>query len=233
LKGDVATDHYQQSNSGLFGSSFNFINSIVGAGIIGLPNAIYKCGFVFGVLLITFVAGATMFSVQVLVEAGTMKKRLNYEEVGEVCLGKKGFYLITIFMFIFAFGCMIAYLVVIGDSITPVMQEYLGDSSLLTQRNLCIFLFSVFFMLPLSLLRDMSSLKYSSFISVLAILVIVACVMLESKSEAHKEGITEQNYNFISSSALAGVGTMSFAFTCQHSSFIVYQSMKKQTAHEW
>jgi len=225
--------HYQQSNSGLFGSSFNFINSIVGAGIIGLPLAIYRCGFVFGLILITFVAGATLYSVQILVEAGILKKKLNYEEVGEAMLGTYGFYMITNFMFLMAFGAMIAYHIVIGDTIPPVVEEYIDESSLLARRDFCVFAYSVCFMLPLSLLRDMSSLKYSSFVSIAAVCVILLCVLLESKPQAREAGIDEQNYNFISINALAGIGTMSFAFTCQHSSFLVYQSMKKQSAHDW
>merc|ERR1719419_1187611 len=79
----------------------------------------------------------------------------------------------------------------------------------------------------------MSSLKYSSFISIAAVCVILACVMLESERQADRDGITEQTYNFVSMNALVGIGTMSFAFTCQHSTFLVYQSMKKQNAAEW
>jgi len=232
-QGVMVVSNYQQRNSGLCGSSFNFINSIVGAGIIGLPLAIYHCGFVFGLILLTFVAGSTLFSVQVLVEAGIMKKKLNYEDVGEAVLGTFGFYLITIFMFLMAFGAMIAYIVVIGDTIPPVVEEYIDNSDILANRKFCVLMYSIIFMLPLSLLRDMSSLKWSSFISITAVVIILLCVLTQSKAQARSSGIHGETYNFISLNALAGVGTMSFAFTCQHSTFLVYQSMQKQTAKEW
>ena len=38
------------------GAIFNFVNSIIGAGIIGIPFAIRDCGLIMGVLLLIFTA---------------------------------------------------------------------------------------------------------------------------------------------------------------------------------
>ena len=46
------------------------MNSIVGAGIVGIPFAIYRSGFVMGILLLMFVAYLVDFGVRLLVQCG-------------------------------------------------------------------------------------------------------------------------------------------------------------------
>ena len=45
--------------SGIFGASSNLVNSIVGAGIIGIPYAMKQSGLIAGVLLLILVAYMT------------------------------------------------------------------------------------------------------------------------------------------------------------------------------
>ena len=47
------------TKSGIFGTSSNLVNSIVGAGIIGIPYAFKQSGLVAGVLLLIIVAYMT------------------------------------------------------------------------------------------------------------------------------------------------------------------------------
>ncbi|XP_012943487.1 putative sodium-coupled neutral amino acid transporter 11, partial [Aplysia californica] len=51
-------------------TSFNFINSIIGSGIIGMPFALRQAGFGMGIILIVLVAFITDFSIMLLVEGG-------------------------------------------------------------------------------------------------------------------------------------------------------------------
>ena len=54
--------------SSMFGASFNFVNSIIGAGIIGIPYALKLCGFYVGVLMLILVAVLVDKSVIMLIE---------------------------------------------------------------------------------------------------------------------------------------------------------------------
>ena len=45
--------------SSVSGASFNLINSIVGAGIVGIPFAIQQCSLVLGLLMVNFFAAMT------------------------------------------------------------------------------------------------------------------------------------------------------------------------------
>jgi len=149
------------------GSFFNFVNSIVGAGIIGLPYAFHHTGFGFGICLLTLVGYITYFSVNMLVSSGHRVRGYSYEEVMEAAFGVRGVLLVVFCQFCIAFGAMLAYIVVIGDTMTELIRSF-DEGNALTYRfrrpaadkstaNV-FFVFHVSKVLPLCLLRDMSSL---------------------------------------------------------------------------
>ena len=59
----------------------NFLNSIVGAGIIGIPFALYHCGLVTGLILLAYVGYLTDQSVRMIVEMGRELDVYDYEKV--------------------------------------------------------------------------------------------------------------------------------------------------------
>lgn len=55
------------SLSSLSETSFNYINSIVGSGVIGIPYALVRAGFGVGLILLVFVAVITDYSLRLMV----------------------------------------------------------------------------------------------------------------------------------------------------------------------
>lgn len=55
------------SLSSLPQASFNYINSIVGSGVIGIPYALHRAGFVMGLILLVIVAIITDYSLILMV----------------------------------------------------------------------------------------------------------------------------------------------------------------------
>lgn len=55
------------SLSSLPQASFNYINSIVGSGVIGIPYALHRAGFGLGLLLLIVVAVITDYSLILMV----------------------------------------------------------------------------------------------------------------------------------------------------------------------
>jgi len=67
-------------------ASFNFINSIVGAGIIGLPFAVREAGLFLGIIMIIATGYLTDYSVRMLVDTAIKVKCNNYEDLCKVTL---------------------------------------------------------------------------------------------------------------------------------------------------
>ena len=226
------TDSESGGNSTVLTASFNFINSIVGAGIIGIPFAVQQCGFVSGVLMLGFVAYLVYRSVTILIDCGVKANKLDFEELAEHLLGRPGYFAVLIFMFLFAYGAQIAYLVVIGDTI-PIVAELFLPNSLLANRNFTIALVSIFVILPLCLLKDLSSLSWTSMLSIAADIALVLIVLIAAPSASTEEGIRHNEISILNPSVFVGIGTMSFAFVCQHNSFIVFRTLKERSVKNW
>jgi hypothetical protein len=67
-----------KKKSGLLGTSSNLVNSIVGAGIIGIPYAMRQSGIVVGLILIVLVAYLTDKSLRIIIEVACFHPKLKH-----------------------------------------------------------------------------------------------------------------------------------------------------------
>lgn len=124
------------SDGGLFGAGgalasttslnqigLNYINSILGSGIVGIPYALHKAGFGFGLFLLIALAVVTDYSLSLLVKSANLAGVTSYQDLVHVAFGRPGFYLLTLLQFIYPFIAMISYNVIIGDTVTKVFKR--------------------------------------------------------------------------------------------------------------
>lgn len=134
-----------------------------------------------------------------------------------------------------AYGAMVAYLLIIKDTLPTVMGYEHGTHML--ERNIIVTVTSFAVMVPLSMQRDMASLSCTSALSVLADIVLV--VFIASFAPV-KESVAEQGgflqvlrKDGIQSTLFIGLGILSTAMACQHSAFIVANSLENKTRRRW
>lgn len=104
----------------------NYINSILGSGIVGIPYALHKAGFWFGLFLLVSLAIVTDYSLSLLVKSANLAGVNSYQDLVHVAFGRPGFYLLTLLQFIYPFIAMISYNVIIGDTVTKVLKGALS-----------------------------------------------------------------------------------------------------------
>lgn len=104
----------------------NYINSILGSGIVGIPYALHKAGFGFGIFLLIALAIITDYSLSLLVKSAQLAGVTSYQDLVQVAFGRPGFYLLTLLQFIYPFIAMISYNVIIGDTVTKVLKRALS-----------------------------------------------------------------------------------------------------------
>lgn len=233
------TVNENRSNEGeqsctIYDASFNFINSIVGAGIIGIPYAMKQCGLLTGILMLTFIALLVDKSVLMLIECGIKNSILDLEDLTEHLLGKSGYYAALFFMFLFSYGAQIAYLVVLGDTVPLVIETmFSSSSSVLMDRTSVMVISSVAVILPLCFFKNYGSLAWTSLLSIILDFTLILIVMIAAPITASEHHISGSYSFFVSSELFAGIGAISFAFVCQHNSFIVFKSLKQRTFANW
>lgn len=235
-----------RKRSQVSGACSNLVNSIVGAGIIGIPFALQQSGLVSGVILLLLVGYFTDKSLRMMVDLATCSPQLRgrgvwtYDDLMLLPFGPKGRVFVLCSMFITAYGAMVAYLLIIKDTL-PVVWGLVedGDASVggFVERELVMLGTSLAVVVPLSMQRDFSSLSFTSTISVVADILLVIFVAVyapigESLENAGGLGNVIQN-SIIDKGFFIGFGVLTVAMCCQHSAFIVASSLDNPTPKRW
>jgi len=230
-----------KKKSSILGASSNLVNSIVGAGIIGIPYALRMSGLWAGILLLILVAVLTDKSLRMLIDQASFHPKLRnlpihtFEDLASYPFGKIGSGFVLFNMFIMAYGAMVAYLLIIKDTVPTVLG--LEHGTHLFERNLILIATSLFVMVPLSMQRDMASLSCTSAMSVTADMMLVVFIAAFSpikENVAANGGFGEVLKNDgINSTLFVGLGILSTAMACQHSAFIVANSLADTTRLRW
>lgn len=210
--------------------AINLSNAIVGAGIIGLPYTLHLSGFWLGLIIFGVMGVVTNYSLNCLVRAGIVVRERSFEALAYKTLGPRGCMVVLASQLAFDYGAALSYLVITGDTATEVLRHFLGHS-FHGMRQLCIFVLSVGFMLPLSLMRDISGLESFSSASVGTVCVVAAIVIVKLII-SRSEGEDGPMLDFSSGDAwgvVQSVGIFSFAFVCQDCVFFYYTSLHNGT----
>jgi sodium-coupled neutral amino acid transporter 11 len=151
--------------------------------------------------------------------------------------GRYGSYFVLTNMFILAYGAMVAYLLIIKDTVPVVLDLVDTGEGDFIEREVVMIVTSLIIVVPLSMARDMASLSYTSLMSVMADAALVGFVIAFApvKSTVSDYGgfgkVLEDNW--INSKIFIGLGVLSTAMACQHSAFIVSGSLENKTASRW
>ena len=235
---EMSNEEQVKPTSSILGASLNFVNSIVGTGIVSIPFAFQKAGFLPGIILLILVATMIYNGVIMLIDCGIFYDIYDLEQLSEHTMGRFGYFLSVTSMLIFAFGAQVAYLVVIGDTVPMIIQVLLPNysTSIFTSRSSIIYAVSTLIILPLCLLKHISTLSRVAFFSIMAVSLLVLLVVFHSPLEAkhqHIPSIDFNDYIFLRKTVFGGIGTLSFTFVCQHNSFIIFRSLTESTLRSW
>lgn len=111
----------------------------------------------------------------------------------------------------------------------------MGDS--FVEREIVMLATSLAIMVPLSMMRDISQLAATSFLSVAADTILVVIVILyapvkETVSDYGGFGEVLKDF-WVNSRIFIGLGVLSTAMACQHSAFLISGTLQDKTASRW
>lgn len=211
-------------------SAFNLVNSTVGAGIIGLPFAIYLAGFWTAIALSVFVCIISQLGLHMLIVSGQRSGCYKFAVLMEYVMGKTGFYFLNFLILVQASGACVSYYILIGDTIPVLLQLYFPNISAFNNRPLVISVIAIFLVFPLNLSRSIGSVAKWSILSVLCLPVIIITLLIRAPAYAKSH---ESPLNWEGPDIFGALGILAFAFACSHVCFSVFLSLKDQTIRSW
>lgn len=148
--------------SSLPNAFMNMANSIIGAGIIGQPYAFKQAGLTMGIVLLVGLTITVDWTIRLIVINSKLSGADSFQATMQHCFGKPGLIAISLAQWAFAFGGMIAFCIIVGDTIPHVLEALIPGLRdlpflwLLTDRRAIIVLFILCLSWPLSLYRDIA-----------------------------------------------------------------------------
>jgi len=219
-------------------TAFNYVNSVIGSGIIGTSYALKEAGFGVGILLLIFVAFITDFSLRILVTAGNMSGTSSYQGLMEASFGKGGYIILSVIQFIYPFVAMVSYNVIVGDTITKLIIRFSGPSvtlsnSVLASREFVIVVSTLLVTLPLSLYRDVDKLAKTSLASLIFVVIILTTIFIRAFTLWDQVPTTLDAWDFSHAGIPKAIGILAFAFMCHHNTFLLYGNMRDTSEKTW
>ena len=220
---------------------FNFVNTVVGAGIVGLPFVFVQAGF--GTALIELVVCCILahISVKMLIDTGIEHNVRSYEDLCELALGRAGKVVVSLALFAFDYGALLTYEIILGDASSAVAYRFGGwgedtpdDPNPRWVRQACIAGCSIVMILPFCLFRDISKLEKLSAISVFTVMVIIVIVIWKYLgSDYSSTHLSIVDAPFSGPGVFKSFSIIAFSFVCHDSAFLIFNTLRCPTSRRW
>uniref|UniRef100_A0A8C6UGC1 Sodium-coupled neutral amino acid symporter 2 n=1 Tax=Neogobius melanostomus TaxID=47308 RepID=A0A8C6UGC1_9GOBI len=164
-----------------FGMSvFNLGNAIMGSGILGLSYAMANTGIALFVILLIAVAIFSLYSVHLLLKTANEGGALVYEQLGYKAFGMPGKLAASCSITMQNIGAMSSYLYIVKYELPIVIQAFTGTTDeWYVNGDYLVLLVSVTIILPLSLLKNLGYLGYTSGLSLLCMVFFLIVVIIK------------------------------------------------------
>lgn len=235
-------DHLEDARprSGMRMAFMNMANSIIGAGIIGQPYALRQAGLTMGILLLTALTVTVDWTIRLIVINSKLSGADSFQATMQYCFGRNGLIAISVAQWAFAFGGMVAFCIIVGDTIPHVFAALfpsLRNMSflwLLTDRRAVIVLFVLGVSFPLSLYRDIAKvcmswislscdhqlmalqLAKASALALVSMVVIVITVITQGFRVPSESRGDIKNLIIVNSGFFQAIGVISFGEYCPY-----------------
>ncbi|XP_056253975.1 sodium-coupled neutral amino acid transporter 3 isoform X1 [Seriola aureovittata] len=173
------TDFEGKTSLGM--SVFNLGNAIMGSGILGLAYAMANTGILLFLFLLTAVAALSSYSIHLLLKSSGIVGIRAYEQLGYRAFGTPGKMAAGIAITLQNIGAMSSYLYIVKSELPLVIQAFLKadpNSDLWYMNgNYLVIMVSAGIILPLSLMKQLGYLGYSSGFSLSCMVFFLSAVV--------------------------------------------------------
>ncbi|XP_042366963.1 sodium-coupled neutral amino acid transporter 4 [Plectropomus leopardus] len=179
-------EEYHPGHTSFGMSVFNLSNAIMGSGILGLSFAMANTGIVLFTVLLVAVAILSLYSVHLLLVTAKEGGSLIYEKLGERAFGWPGKMAAFGSIIMQNIGAMSSYLFIVKYELPEVIRAFLGleenSGEWYMNGNYLVVFVSIGVILPLSLLKNLGYLGYTSGFS-LSCMVFFLGVVIYKKTQ--------------------------------------------------
>ncbi|KAF3893578.1 Amino acid transporter transmembrane [Trichophyton interdigitale] len=212
--------------AGWTSSVVNLVNTIVGAGALAMPHAISRMGMFLGVTVVLWAGLTSAFGLYLQTRCARYLERgtSSFFALSQITYPNAAV-IFDAAIAIKCFGVGVSYLIIIGDLMPGVIEGFVGGTSgvdFLYDRHFWVTAFMLI-VIPLSFLRRLDSLKYTSIVALTSIgylVILVVAHFIKGDTMADRGPIHFIEWQGLIS-ALSVFPVIVFAYTCHQNMFSI------------
>lgn len=215
-------------------SVINLLNTIVGAGILAMPLALSRMGIIFGSIIILWAGLTAGFGLYLQSKCSRYLDRgaASFFALSQITYPNAAV-IFDAAIAIKCFGVGVSYLIIIGDLMPGVVlgfNEDAGGVGFLVDRHFWVTGFMLI-VIPLSFLRRLDSLKYTSVVALISIAYLVILVVAhfikgDTKQERGNIRVVQPESAV---AVLSSFPVIVFAYTCHQNMFSILNEISNNS----
>ncbi|KAL4967438.1 transmembrane amino acid transporter protein-domain-containing protein [Aspergillus stella-maris] len=211
----------------------NLVNTIVGAGVLAMPLAISHMGIVLGIFVILWSGMTAGFGLYLQSRCAQYLDRgsASFFALSQITYPNAAV-IFDAAIAIKCFGVGVSYLIIIGDLMPGVVQGFAGEPAFdfLVDRHFWVTAFMLI-IIPLSYLRRLDSLKYTSIAALVSMAYLVVLVVYHFIIGDTKEGRGPIRVIHWAGAVptLSSFPVIVFAFTCHQNMFSILNEISNNS----
>jgi len=217
--------HVDRGGASWLSCAVNLTNTIVGAGMLGLPKAFANCGSLLGAALLVVFAAASCFGLHLLSAAAKLAsdgRPASFRSVATAAAPRFAS-LIDVAVAVKCFGVATSYLIVVGQTVPVVF----AGSGVLTHRRSWI-LGSAALVAPVSFLRNLDALKVTSACS-LGFVAFLTVMIVQYRFAHGCDDCASRHLAQFDMNAAKTLTIFIFGYTCHQNIFAVVNELRDPT----
>jgi len=182
----------QPAGSTVFTTTMNLAKNIVGSGVLALAAGVggfssSPVALVPAMAFLVLLCSLSGYSFSLIARVGDDVGADTYKDVWAKVMGKRSAFLPAFTVIFKTFAGALAYSIIIGESFASI-GKLVGAPAMLTSPNKIICLVSLLIFLPLSLMRDLSSLAVGSILGTAGTVYTALFMALRAADGSYKAG---------------------------------------------
>lgn len=208
----------------IVGPVANLCSATLGAGVLALPYALQQAGLIWGCILLILAGTCTLYSLQLLVLACQYYQVYTYEGIVQMACGKRSRQVTEISILLFCGGCAVAYIITVGDIVESLQLE----------RNVAMVVVWTIAMVPLSLLKTMTSLQSASGVGIFSIFLLILVANIHFWRDLEHHVTAKMTLSTVlwpahgMTSVLTACPLIIFAFSCQPNVCAIFHELPEK-----
>lgn len=213
------------------GSIFALSNAAIGAGVLSLPYVFRLNGWLVAVVYIITGACAAIWSNRILARSACELNVANYNDLCKKAGGKKASNLLLISLLTYVFGSLCSYQIILTSMFQWIIVQFGVDKELAYSKSYATYFaipMAAIVLYPLSIMRDMSALRYASLFSLMALFYTAIVMVVEAPSYYnHFSKLTTAHPIYIDWNLFNGFSMICFSYSCQIQLLPLYSELEK------